>query len=644
MCRINGSVSILVGVLSLLLWTGVSAQQAKSPYIKASGAAFGNANAITEDELKTYEYFLSADALQGRNLPSPSYDAAALYIASHLKEWGLEPGGTATPPEGPLQPYLIPFELVSNQLDAPNMQLSVTLPPFSGRGGRGGGGAAAAPAAQAGARAAVPRSFEYGKDWTVGAGGFGGRGAGVSAAEIQAARLVFVGNGYVINKTKADPYKGIDVRGKVMIVAGVPPELAASAAGGRGGGRGAPNPLGVENTDFVTPQTYAAKNGAAGIIMIPNFQQLSTMANPAPPRASLNGPSYQVVKFTANRPASVPTITAGFELINALFQGEKLNGSQVFTAGSASTPAESFDLSAAKTVSLKIAVTSQKNHAYNVMAMLEGRDPVLKNEFVVMSAHLDHIGLTTPDANGDGINNGADDDASGCTALMGVAHAYATGAAKGMRPKRTMIFLWVAGEEKGLWGSQYFNEFPPVDITKVVADLNMDMIGRSKTPGYVDPASYKLAEPNEVFIVGPRVASDELGKILQTVNGSYLKLTLNDFYDTTAPDATHDNIGPSASGRRIFYRSDHYNFVKMGIPIAFFSDGLHVDYHRVTDSAEKIDYEKVEAVSKTIYALSWTLGNSATRPKLNGKLPEQLVNNMKAAKEQGWGKQEPGVK
>ncbi len=531
---------------------------------------------------------------------------------------------------------------MSNQLDARNMQLSVTLPPSTGRGGRGGVGGGAA-AASVGSQAAVPRSFEYGKDWTAGGGGFGGRGGAVSAAEIKGAKLVFVGHGYVINKTKVNPYQGIDVRGKVMIVAGVPPEMAA-AAGGRGGGRGAPNPLGVENTDFVAPQTYAAKNGAAGIIMIPNFQQLSTMANPAPPRASLNGPSYQVVKFMANRPASVPTVTAGIELINALFQGEKLNGSQVFTAGSANTPAESFDLSAAKTVSLEVAVTSQKNHAYNVMAVLEGRDPALRNEYVVMSAHLDHIGLSQPDANGDGINNGADDDASGCTALMGVAHAYATGASKGMRPRRTMIFLWVAGEEKGLWGSQYFNEFPPVDVTKVVADLNMDMIGRSKTPGYVDPQSYKLAEPNEVFIVGPRVASDELGKILEKVNGSYLKMKLNDFYDTTAPDATHDNIGPGTAGQRIFYRSDHYNFVKMGIPIAFFSDGLHVDYHRVTDSAEKIDYDKVEAVSKTIYALAWTLGSSATRPKLNEKLPEQLVNDMKAAKEQGWGKREPGVR
>ena len=168
---------------------------------------------------------------------------------------------------------------------------------------------------------------------------------------------------------------------------------------------------------------------------------------------------------------------------------------------------------------------------------------------------------------------------------MGMARAYATGAAKGIRPKRTMIFLWVAGEEKGLWGSQYFNQFPPVDITKVVADLNMDMVGRSKTPGYVDPPSYKLADVNEVFVVGPRVASDDMGKILETVNSSYLKLKISDFYDTVVPDETHDNLGPGTNGQRIFYRSDHYNFVKMGIPIAFFCDGLHSDYHRVTDSA-----------------------------------------------------------
>ena len=427
-----------------------------------------------------------------------------------------------------------------------------------------------------------------------------------------------------------------------MVVAGLPAELAAAASGGRrrqrgGRGGGAANPLGVENTDFVTPQGYAAKNGAVGIIMVPTFQQLSTMANPTPPRASLNGPSYQVVKFQANRPAAVPTITAGIDLTNALFQGEKLSGAQVFNSATANTRLESFGLSSEKKVAIKVAVNADTNRTYNVMAVLEGRDPVLKNEYVVMSAHLDHVGLANPDATGDGINNGADDDASGCAALMGVARAYAAGVAKGIRPKRSVIFLWVTGEEKGLWGSQYFNQFPPVDITKVVANLNMDMVGRSRTPGYADPQSYKLADVNEVFVVGPRVASDDMAKILKSVNDSYFRLKLSDFYDTVVPDDTHDNLGPGTSGQRIFYRSDHYNFVKMGIPIAFFSDGLHTDYHRVTDSAEKIDYDKMEAVAKTVYATSWVLGNSATRPKLNAKLPDQLVNDMKAAKDAGWG-------
>jgi Zn-dependent M28 family amino/carboxypeptidase len=652
MRRITGTTSLLIGLLSLLTWTGVAAQQAKSPYIKASGAAYGNVDAITQDELKTYEYFLSADQLEGRNLPSRGYDTAALYIASHMKEWGLTPARAVAPADGPLQSYLVPFELVSTQNDSANMKLSITLPAAGGRGGRGGAGAAAGAGARAGGAApappAVPRAFEYGKDWTVGAGGGGGRGGGGAApVEIASAGLVFVGNGYVINKTKTNPYEGLDVRGKVMVVAGLPAELAvaqaAAGAGARGGGRGggAPNPLGVENTDFTTPQTYAAKNGAAGIIMIPSFQQLSGLATPTAPRASLNGPSYQVVKFQANRPASVPTLTAGIDLINGLFQGEKLTGAQVFNGAAANAKLDSFDLAADKKLTLKVAVTSDKKYAYNVMATVEGRDPVLKNEYIVISAHLDHVGLAAPDANGDGVNNGADDDASGCVAMMGMARAYAAGAAKGVRAKRTIIFLWMAGEEKGLWGSQYFNQFPPVDITKVVADLNMDMVGRSKTPGYVDPPSYKLAEANEVFVVGPRIASAELGKIVDDVNSRYLKMKLSDFYDTVVPDETHDNLGPGANGQGIFSRSDHYNFVKMGIPIAFFCDGLHSDYHRVTDSAEKIDYDKLEAVTKTVYAVSWVLGNSATRPKLNEKLPDRLVNDMKTVKDQGWGKLTP---
>jgi Zn-dependent M28 family amino/carboxypeptidase len=245
-------------------------------------------------------------------------------------------------------------------------------------------------------------------------------------------------------------------------------------------------------------------------------------------------------------------------------------------------------------------------------------------------------------ANGHNVNNGADDDGSGSTGLLGVAHAYAEGAAKGIRPKRSILFLWNGGEERGLWGSEYFNEFPPIDLTKVVADLNMDMIGRTKNANSVDnnPQHY-LVDPGGVLVIGPNISSDDLEGTIENVNNDYQKLKINHFYDVTKPDATHDNLGPQPRGQRIFYRSDHYNFAKNGIPIAFFTIGLHVDYHRPTDTPEKIDYHEIQIVSKTVAAVGWKLANESGRPKLNANLPEDLVKDMKTAKEQGWGKMTP---
>jgi hypothetical protein len=168
------------------------------------------------------------------------------------------------------------------------------------------------------------------------------------------------------------------------------------------------------------------------------------------------------------------------------------------------------------------------------------------------------------------------------------------------------------------------------------------MIGRTKNANSVDNnATHVLVNPGEMLLIGPRVSSDELGKIIETVNNSYQKLKINDFYDTTAPDDTHDNLGPQPRGQRIFYRSDHYNFAKVGIPIAFFTVGLHVDYHRPTDTPEKIDYKEIQQISKTVAAVGWELANQSGRPKLKANLPDQLVKDMKTAQTQGWGKITP---
>ncbi|HTX38252.1 MAG TPA: M28 family peptidase [Bryobacteraceae bacterium] len=681
-----------VAVLALAAFSTKGADNAKprskaTKTLVAAAPSFGNADAISEQELKIYDYFIASDQLEGRNFPSRGYDTAALYVASHLAEWGVKPGGSTSGTNGPLQPYLMPIEMVSKQIVPDESKLTLVAPPGGGRGrggfGGGQGGGGGRQGGRGGNAEPVTTHYEYGKEWAVGGGGFGGgRGAAAVQPLDVSGNLVFAGNGYVIEKGNINPYEGLDVKGKIVVIAGVPPELAAEQGGGRGGrgggrggrgrggnaatgaagaagegnaqpaaaGRGADaaNPLGENCKDYLTPEEAAAKNGALAVVTIANFQQAAAMANPNGGRggrggANLNGPPYQVVKFqNAGACPSVPAVSAGIELTNALFQGEKSGGAQVFEAATNNTKLDSFELNARKKISLQVAVHSTPGHGENVIGMIEGSDPVLKDEFVVMSAHLDHIGLSQPLPDGHNVNNGADDDGSGSTGLLGIAHAYAEGLAKGMRPKRTIIFLWNGGEEKGLWGSQYFAEFPPVDPTKIVADLNMDMIGRTKNPNSVDDnPTHLLVNPGEMLLIGPRVSSDDLGKIIDTVNNGYQKMKINDFYDTTAPDATHDNLGPQPRGQRIFYRSDHYNFAKIGIPIAFFTVGLHVDYHRPTDTPEKIDYHEIQQISKTVAAVGWELANENGRPKLKPNLPDQLVKDMKTAQTQGWGKVTP---
>jgi hypothetical protein len=629
----------------VLVFAVVLAAQNKPKMTKVKtappAATYGNSESISENEMKIYDYFLASDQLEGRNLPSRGFDTAALYVASHLAEWGLKPGGSTTGTNGPLQPYLMPFELVSKSVIPGESKATVM---GQGAGGRGRGGDAAEGGGGRGGRGGNNRSaeFEYGKDWSVVPGGRGG--APLDALEVSGG-LVFAGNGYVIKKTNVDPFQGLDVKGKIVVVAGLPAEMATQ--GGRGGGRGAANPLGEPCTDFLTPQQAAAKNGAVAVLTFQTFDQLAgnnfTAGVGGGRGGGLNGPQYTVPAFNVPGACpSVPMISASLAMSNRMLLGEKKSAAEIFYAAGSNAKLESFELTKEKSLSLKIAVKSEPNHAENVVGILEGSDPVKKNEFVVFSAHLDHIGLSAPMDNGHNVNNGADDDGSGSTALLALARAYSEGAAKGMRPERSVIFLWNAGEEKGLWGSQYFNQFPFVDLNKVVANLNIDMIGRTKGPGFTDPnKQHVLVEQGEIMLVGPNISSDELEKTIETVNDGYQKLKLNHFYDATKPDKDHDNLGPEPNGQRIFYRSDHYNFAKMGIPIVFFTTGLHPDYHRPTDTPDKIDYKEMLIVTKTVSAVGWVLANQAGRPALNKTLPEQLMKDMKSAKDQGWGKITP---
>jgi Zn-dependent M28 family amino/carboxypeptidase len=178
------------------------------------------------------------------------------------------------------------------------------------------------------------------------------------------------------------------------------------------------------------------------------------------------------------------------------------------------------------------------------------------------------------------------------------------------RPKRSVLFVWHCGEEKGLWGSRYFTEFPTVPLNQIVAQINLDMIGRSKKEGDTNRRNASLTGPDAIYIIGSTMMSTELGELVHSVNKSYLNLSFDTKYD--APDDPN----------RFFSRSDHYMYARKGIPIIFFFDGVHEDYHQAGDTADKIDYQKMEKVTRTVYMTTWEIANRATRVKVDKPLPD----------------------
>ena len=231
--------------------------------------------------------------------------------------------------------------------------------------------------------------------------------------------------------------------------------------------------------------------------------------------------------------------------------------------------------------------------APNVAGILEGSDPALKDEYVVFSAHMDHLDVERPAVRGDSINNGADDNASGTTAVLELAEAFAR---LDPRPRRSMIFVTVSGEERGLWGSSAFTADPPVPIGQMVANFNLDMVGRNW---------------KDTIVVIGRQHSD-LGSTLARVNRAHPELGMTAI----------DDIWPE---ERFFFRSDHYNFARLGVPALFFFNGVHADYHKVSDEPAKIDAEKASRIVKLAFYLGLEVANAVERPRWNPASYRQIV-------------------
>jgi len=249
------------------------------------------------------------------------------------------------------------------------------------------------------------------------------------------------------------------------------------------------------------------------------------------------------------------------------------------------------------TLTYSVSVEVSEVRSENMLGFLEGTDK--KDEVVVVTAHYDHVGISAR-AEGDKINNGADDDGSGTVAVLAMAKAFSQAKKEGNGPRRSILFMTVTGEEKGLLGSEYYSEHPIFPLEKTVVDLNIDMIGR-RDPAHKDSPPY-------VYVIGSDRLSSELHTLSEKTNKTYSNLVYDYLYNAEDhPD-------------KIYYRSDHWNFAKKNIPIIFYFDGIHEDYHKPSDEVDKIEFDLLAMRAKNVFYTAWEIANRENRLVVDKKV------------------------
>jgi hypothetical protein len=528
------SLSKAVRALSVIALAVVAVATASAP----APGAFGPTDGITIAGLRRHLQFIASDALEGRDALSPGFRAAAEYVAATLDRIGATPAGDKGS-------YFQHVAIRRTSVDRDRALVAIG-----------------------------DTTFKYGDDFLSPSPGDG------------AGPLTYVAQGYRIGARHLDPFAGLDVNGRVLVVSQPHPQLGQLSRG----------------VDYTTPSDNARAGGAPAVVSIASFERLEAWTRL---RDSEAKGTLQVDRLVEQN-EEVPTILAGPRLAAAIFRGERVDAAKVATHAADGAPDAPFAFGAGKRIHIHVPATSRLEDTENVVAVLEGADPVLKHEYVALGAHLDHLGKSAgsvvargPGARQDDeIYNGADDDGSGVVALLEMAEAVASGP----RPKRSLLFVWHTGEEYGSWGAKYFTAFPTVPLDSIIAQLNVDMVGRSRTGDDKSEADRDLSGPNEVYIIGSRRISQEMGDLCARVDKAFLDLALNYKYDDPADP------------EQIYERSDHYEYARKGIPVAFYFSGLHADYHRVTDEVGRIDFEKLQKVARTVLATAWTLANALDRP------------------------------
>ncbi|MGI4884990.1 MAG: M28 family peptidase [Janthinobacterium lividum] len=498
------------------------------------------ADLVTADRLRTHLSVLASDEYEGRETGQKGQHLAAAYVAAQFQAAGL-----AGPGPDAAAPYLQKFQLESVAW-APGATLQV-----------------------GGVRYQWPNDF-YGR----GSAGFD---------QETAVQPVFVGFG--IEQAGYSDYEGLAVAGKdVLILQGEPttasgkPLLSPDGSATRWG------------RDERAKLAAALQKGVRSIFFVDfrpngNFEKTASRLAPALARPSLAlagaGPQRPPVFYLA------PAV--GYQLLNTTAAAAAKYLAQ--TAAKGQPLAAPFRAGALK---IRAPKTRTPTGTENALGFVEGTDK--KDEIVVVSAHHDHLGVI------DGqVFNGADDDGSGTSAIINLAEAFAQAKKDGHGPRRSLLFLSVTGEEEGLFGSEYYAAHPAFPLASTVADLNVDMIGRT------DPAHE--GRPDYVYVIGSDKLATQLKVVVEAENQQYTRLGLDYKYD--------DPADPN----RFYYRSDHYNFAVRGVPVAFFFNGVHADYHQATDEIDKIQFDKMEARARLVFHTAWELANRDVRPAVDSNKP-----------------------
>ena len=401
--------------------------------------------------------------------------------------------------------------------------------------------------------------------------------------EFKSDQIIFAG--YGIEDKNYNDYAGKDVKGKVVLIFSGEPKTDGKFIVS---GSERPSSWGYSTTKKAS---LAKQKGAIAVFLInPAWDSISTRIAESSRKTNIYFPH-----LNDNEKATVVTLVPSL-LKNILGKDEVNKIMETVKAKGALN-----EINIDKKIKTKLAFKkiSIESSASNVIGYVEGTDR--KDEYVFLTAHYDHLGK-----HGDVIYYGADDDGSGTISVIEMAEAFAKAKQDGHGPRRTVVFMTVSGEEKGLWGSEYYSDHPVFPLEETTVDLNTDMVGR------IDPNRKYGDSTNYVYVIGDDKLSTNLTPISKAVNEKYTKLELD--YKFNAPD----------DPERIYFRSDHYNFARKGVPIIFFFDGIHKDYHKPSDTVDKINFDIMEKRVRFIFLTAWEMANRDEMLKRDIALPAEV--------------------